>query len=184
MLGEDKIQEILISEEMIQKRVKDLGTEISKDYEMRDLIIISILKGGVYFLTDLTKAITIPHVIDFMVVSSYGDSQETSGIVRLVKDLKEDIRHRHVILIEDIIDTGLTVDYLLKNLQTRGPASIEVCSFLSKPSRRKIEVPVKYLGYEVPDKFVVGYGLDYKQQYRNLPFICVFKPAVYAEDEM
>lgn len=180
MLGEDKIQEILISEEMIQKRVKDLGTEISKDYETRDLIIISILKGGVYFLTDLTKAMTIPHIIDFMVVSSYGDSQETSGIVRLVKDLKEDIRHRHVILIEDIIDTGLTVDFLLKNLQTRGPASIEVCSFLSKPSRRKIEVPIKYLGYEVPDKFVVGYGLDFKQLYRNLPFICVLKPEVYA----
>lgn len=180
MLGEDKIQEILISEEMIQKRVKDLGTEISRDYETRDLIIISILKGGVYFLTDLTKAMTIPHIIDFMVVSSYGDSQETSGIVRLVKDLKEDIRHRHVILIEDIIDTGLTVDFLLKNLQTRGPASIEVCSFLSKPSRRKIEVPVKYLGYEVPDKFVVGYGLDFKQLYRNLPFICVLKPEVYA----
>ena len=176
MFADSKIQRILISEEMIQTRVKELGAKISKDYEDRDLIIVSILKGGVYFLTDLTRAINIPHVIDFMVVSSYGDSQETSGIVRLVKDLKEDIRHRHVILIEDIIDTGLTLDYLLKNLKTREPESIEVCSFLSKPSRRRIDVPVKYLGYEVPDEFAVGYGLDYKQQYRNLPFVCVFKP--------
>lgn len=176
MLAEDKIEEILISEEIIQKRVKELGAEISTDYAGKDLVIISILKGGVYFLTDLTRAINIPHVIDFIVVSSYGDSQETSGIVRMVKDLKEDIRHRHVVLIEDIIDTGLTVDYLLKNLRTREPASLEVCSLLSKPSRRKIDVPIKYLGYEVPDKFVVGYGLDYRQLYRNLPFVCVFKP--------
>ncbi len=172
---EEKIEKILITQEMIQKRVKELGAEISADYDGKNVVVISILKGGVYFLTDLTRAMTIPHVIDFMVVSSYGDSQETSGIVRLVKDLKEDIRHRHVVLIEDIIDTGLTVDYLLKNLKTREPASIEVCSFLSKPSRRKIDVPVKYLGYEVPDQFVVGYGLDYRQQYRHLPFVCVFK---------
>ncbi len=176
MFADSKIQRILISEEMIQARVKEMGAEISEDYKGRDLIIISILKGGVYFLTDLTRAINVPHVIDFMVVSSYGDSQETSGIVRLIKDLKEDIRHRHVILIEDIIDTGLTLDYLVKNLKTREPASIEACTFLSKPSRRKVDVPVKYLGYEVPDEFAVGYGLDYKQHYRNLPFICVFNP--------
>lgn len=176
MFADSRIERILISEEMIQTRVKELGAEISKDYAGLNPIIVSILKGGVYFLTDLTRAIDAPHVIDFMVVSSYGDSQETSGIVRLVKDLKEDIRHRHVILIEDIIDTGLTLDYLLKNLNSREPASLEVCSFLSKPSRRRVEVPIKYLGYEVPDEFAVGYGLDYKQQYRNLPFICVFKP--------
>ncbi|PIE34859.1 hypoxanthine phosphoribosyltransferase [candidate division KSB3 bacterium] len=172
---EDKIEKILITKEMIQQRVKEMGEEISADYAGKDPIVVSILKGGVYFLIDLTRAMTLPHMIDFMVVSSYGDSQETSGIVRLVKDLKEDIRHRHVILIEDIIDTGLTVDYLLKNLKTRQPASVEVCSFLSKPSRRKVEVPVKYLGYEVPDQFVVGYGLDYQQRYRHLPFVCVFK---------
>jgi len=176
MFDDSKIQRILISEEMIQSRVKEMGAEISRDYKDLDVIIVSILKGGVYFLTDLTRAINVPHVIDFMVVSSYGDSQETSGIVRMVKDLKEDIRHRHVILIEDIVDTGLTLDYLLKNLKTREPASIEVCTFLSKPSRRRVDVPVKYLGYEVPDEFAVGYGLDYKQHYRNLPFICVFKP--------
>lgn len=175
---EEKIEEILISEEMIEKRVKELGAEISRDYAGKDVVIVSILKGGVYFLCDVTRAMTIPHVIDFMVVSSYGDSQETSGIVRLVKDLKEDIRHRHVILIEDIIDTGLTVDYLLKNLRFREPASIEICSS-SKPDRRKVEVPIKYLGYEVPDKFVVGYGLDFQQKYRNLPFVCAFKPEVY-----
>lgn len=173
---EEQIQEVLITEEMIQQRVKELGQQISQDYAGKTPIIVSILKGGVYFLCDLTRAMTVPHIIDFMVVSSYGDSQETSGIVRMVKDLKEDIRHRHVILIEDIIDTGLTVDYLLKNLRTREPASLEICSFLSKPERRKINVPVNYIGYEVPDKFVVGYGLDFKQMYRNLPFICVLKP--------
>lgn len=178
---ENIIEEILISEEMIQKRVKELGEQISRDYEDKDPILISILKGGVYFLTDLTRAITIPHMIDFMVVSSYGDSRETSGIVRLVKDLKEDIRHRHVLIIEDIIDSGLTLDYLLKSLQARGPQSLEICTLLSKPSRRKVDLHVKYLGYEIPDRFVVGYGLDYQQYYRNLPFICVFKPEVYAD---
>jgi hypoxanthine phosphoribosyltransferase len=173
---EEKIEEILISEGMIQNRIRELGEQISEDYEGKDLVFISILKGGVYFLADLTRAIHIPLVIDFMVVSSYGDSQETSGIVRLVKDLKEDIRHRHVIIVEDIIDTGLTIDYLLKLLRSRQPETIEVCSLLSKPSRRKIDVPVKYLGFEIPDKFAVGYGLDYKQYHRNLPFVCVFKP--------
>ena len=173
---EEKIEEILISEGMIQNRIRELGEQISEDYAGKEPIIISILKGGVYFLADLTRAIKIPLEIDFIVVSSYGDSQETSGIVRLVKDLKEDIRSRHVILVEDIIDTGLTIDYLLGLLRSRRPASLEVCSLLSKPSRRKIDVPVKYLGFEIPDKFAVGYGLDYKQYYRNLPFVCVFKP--------
>ena len=180
---EEKIQEILLSEEMIAKRVKELADEISRDYKDRDPIVVSILKGGVYFLTDLTRAMTIPHMIDFMVVSSYGDSRETSGIVRLVKDLKEDIRHRDVIIVEDIIDSGLTLDYLLKNLRSREPNSIEICTLLSKPSRRRVKLDVKYLGYEVPDKFVVGYGLDYKQHYRNIPYVCVFKPEVYENDE-
>ncbi len=173
---EEKIEEILVSEGMIQNRVRELGEQITEDYKEKDPIFISILKGGVYFLADLTRAITIPLAIDFIVVSSYGDSQETSGIVRLVKDLKEDIRHRHVIIVEDIIDTGLTIDYLLNILQARQPASIEVCALLSKPSRRKVEVPIKYMGFEIPDKFAVGYGLDYKQYHRNLPFVCVFKP--------
>ncbi len=173
---EEQIEEILISEGMIQNRIRELGEQISEDYKEKDPIIISILKGGVYFLADLTRAIKIPLEIDFIVVSSYGDSQETSGIVRLVKDLKEDIRQRHVIIVEDIIDTGLTIDYLLNLLRARKPASIEVCSLLSKPSRRKIDVAVKYMGFEIPDKFAVGYGLDYKQYYRNLPFVCVFKP--------
>ena len=174
----DKIQEILITEGSIQNRVRELGEELSTDYEGKDPIVISILKGGVFFLADLTRAMHIPLMVDFMVVSSYGDSRETSGVVRLVKDLKEDIRHRHVILVEDIVDTGLTLDYLLKNLQARGPQSLEVCALLSKPARRRIEVPIKYIGFEIPDKFVVGYGLDYKQLYRNLPFVCVFKQNV------
>jgi len=180
---DDKIQEILITEEMIQKRIKELGEELSKNYEGKNPILISILKGGVFFLADLTRAMNIPLMVDFMVVSSYGDSRETSGVVRLVKDLKEDIRHRHVILIEDIIDTGLTLDYLLKNLQARGPLSLEVCALLSKPDKRRVEVPIKYVGFEIPDKFVVGYGLDHKQFYRNLPFVCVFKPEMYANEE-
>ena len=171
----DKIQEILITEGTIQNRVRELGEEISTDYKGKNPIVISILKGGVFFLADLTRAMHIPLMVDFMVVSSYGDSRETSGVVRLVKDLKEDIRHRHVILVEDIVDTGLTLDYLLKNLQARGPQSLEVCALLSKPARRRVEVPIKYIGFEIPDKFVVGYGLDYKQLYRNLPFVCVFK---------
>ena len=175
---DDKIQEILITEGMIQNRVRELGEILSRDYEGKNPIVISILKGGVFFLTDLVRAMHIPLMIDFMVVSSYGDSKETTGIVRLVKDLKEDIRKRHVILIEDIVDTGLTLDYLLKNLQARGPMSLEVCTLLSKPSRRKIEVPIKYIGFEIPDKFAIGYGLDHKQYYRNLPFVCVFNPGV------
>jgi hypoxanthine phosphoribosyltransferase len=174
---DDKIQEILITEGMIQNRVRELGEILSRDYDGKNPIVISILKGGVFFLTDLVRAMRIPLMIDFIVVSSYGDSQETSGVVRLVKDLKEDIRHRHVILIEDIVDTGLTLNYLLNNLRSREPASLEVCALLSKPSRRRIEVPIKYIGFEIPDKFAVGYGLDHKQYYRNLPFICVFNPA-------
>lgn len=175
---DDKIEEILIPEETIQARVKELGKELARDYAGKNPILISILKGGVYFLSDLTRAMQIPLLIDFLVVNSYGDSQETSGVVRVIKDLKEDIRRRHVLLVEDIIDTGLTVDYLLKNLQTRSPLSLEVCALLSKPVRRKVEVPIKYIGFEVPDKFVVGYGLDYKQYYRNLPFVCVLKPEI------
>jgi hypoxanthine phosphoribosyltransferase len=173
---DEKIQEILITEGMIQNRVRELGEELSRDYADKKPILISILKGGAYFLADLTRAMNIPLMIDFLAVNSYGDSQETSGVVRVIKDLKEDIRQRHVILIEDIIDTGLTVDYLVNMLRTRSPASLEVCALLSKPDRRKIQVPVKYIGFDVPDKFVVGYGLDYKQYYRNLPFVCVLKP--------
>ncbi len=176
MLQNQYIEEILIPEDAIQCRVKAIAAQISSDYAAKDPIFVSILKGGVYFLTDLTRAVTIPHIIDFMVVSSYGDSRETSGVVRLVKDLKEDITNRHVILVEDIIDSGLTSDYLLKTLRTRNPLSLELCILLSKPERRRVDVPVKYLGFEVPDKFVVGYGLDYKQYYRNLPYVCVFKP--------
>lgn len=176
---DDKIQEILITEGMIQNRVRELGEELSRDYEGKNPILISILKGGVFFLADLTRAMKIPLMVDFMVVSSYGDSRETSGVVRLVKDLKEDIRRRDVILVEDIVDTGLTLDYLLKNLQARGPQSMEVCALLSKSARRRVDVPIKYIGFEIPDKFVVGYGLDHKQYYRNLPFVCVFKPEIY-----
>ena len=173
---DEHIEEILVSEEMIRQRVGEIGAEISRDYAGKDPILVSILKGGVYFLADLSRAVTVPHVIDFMVVSSYGDSQETSGVVRLVKDLKENIHNRHVLLIEDIVDSGLTLDYLQKTLWTREPASLELCTLLSKPSRRRINLRVKYLGFEIPDHFAVGYGLDYKQYYRHLPFVCVFKP--------
>ena len=174
-MNEQYVEEILVSEEMIHQRVQELGAELSRDYNGKFPILVSILKGGVYFLADLSRQMSILHEIDFMVVSSYGDSQETSGVVRIVKDLKENIHNRHVLLVEDIIDSGLTLDYLLKALQMRGPASLEVCALLSKPARRQVHPPVKYLGYEIPDRFVVGYGLDYKQYYRHLPYVCVFR---------
>jgi hypoxanthine phosphoribosyltransferase len=173
---QEKIEDILVTAAMIQNRVKELGEELSEDYADKNPIFVGILKGSIYFLSDLTRAMNVPLLVDFLVVNSYGDSQETSGVVRVIKDLKEDIRNRHVVLVEDIIDTGLTIDYLLRNFSLRNPASVEVCALLSKPSRRKINVPIKYIGFEVPDRFVVGYGLDYKQYYRNLPYVCVLKP--------
>lgn len=173
------IAEILIGAEELQAKVAELGRQISEDYRGRDPLLICLLRGAVVFLSDLIRAIDIPLEMDFMAISSYGASTESSGVVRLVMDLKSNITGRNVLIVEDIVDTGRTLAYMLENLQTRRPADIKVCALLSKPSRREVQVKLDYLGFEIPDKFVVGYGLDYAENYRNLPFIGVLKPELY-----
>lgn len=164
---------VMISEEEINKRVRELGEKISKDYAGKTVHLICILKGGVFFMSELAKRITIPVTMDFMCCSSYGDSTETSGIVKIIKDLDGPIEGKNVIVVEDIIDTGITLHYLLDNLKSRKPESLALCALLNKPSGRKIDVKIDYYGFDVPDKFIVGYGLDYAQKYRNLPYIGV-----------
>jgi hypoxanthine phosphoribosyltransferase len=173
------IAEILIGTEELQAKVAELGRQISEDYRGRDPLLICLLRGAVVFLSDLIRAIDIPLEMDFMAISSYGASTESSGVVRLVMDLKSNIAGRDVLIVEDIVDTGRTLTYILDNLQTRRPADIKVCALLSKPSRREVQVKLDYLGFEIPDRFVVGYGLDYAEVYRNLPFIGVLKPELY-----
>ena len=173
------IAEILIGAEELQAKVAELGRQISEDYRGRNPLLICLLRGAVIFLSDLIRATDIPLEMDFMAISSYGDSTESSGVVRLMMDLKSNITGRSVLIVEDIVDTGRTLAYILDNLRTRRPADIKVCALLSKPSRREIQVKLDYLGFEIPDKFVVGYGLDYAEAYRNLPFIGVLKPELY-----
>ena len=173
------IAEILIGTEELQAKVAELGRQISEDYRGRNPLLICLLRGAVVFLSDLVRATDIPLEMDFMAISSYGDSTESSGVVRLMMDLKSNITGRNVLIVEDIVDTGRTLAYILDNLRTRRPADVKVCALLSKPSRREIEVELDYLGFEIPDKFVVGYGLDYAENYRNLPFIGVLKPELY-----
>ncbi len=167
----DDIAEILIPEAALQAKVRELGEKISSDYAGQDLVLISVLRGGFIFLADLCRAITLPVTIDLMAVSSYGPGARPSGVVKILKDLDESIASREVLVIEDIIDTGLTLSYLLRNLEPRAPASLKVCVLLDKRARRIADLPIAYRGFEVPDEFVVGYGLDYRQVYRNLPFI-------------
>ncbi len=176
---EDDIAQVLISEQALRARTEELAARISCDYAGEELILLCVLKGGVAFLVDLMRCLTIPHAIDFMAISSYGNSTESSGVVRILKDLDMSIDGKHVLIVEDIIDTGRTLSYIVANLQTRHPASVRVCTLLSKPSRREVEVPVDYVGFEVPNEFVVGYGLDYAERYRNLRFIGILKPEVY-----
>ncbi len=176
---EQDIAEILISTEELQSKVAELGRQISEDYRGRDLLLICLLRGAVVFLSDLIRAIDIPLEMDFIAISSYGNSTRSSGVVRLVMDLKSNITDRNVLIVEDIVDTGRTLAYILDNLRTRRPADVKVCALLSKPSRREVPVKLDYLGFEIPDKFVVGYGLDYAEGYRNLPFIGVLKPELY-----
>nr|WP_245540781.1 hypoxanthine phosphoribosyltransferase [Patulibacter americanus] len=163
--------EILIQADELQARIADLGVEISKDYEGREILLVCVLKGAVLFVSDLMRQITVPCEIDFMAVSSYGSATRSSGVVRILKDLDGSIEGKHVLIVEDIIDSGLTLQYLMRNLRSRGPASIEVCSLLTKPSRREVEVPIRYTGFELPDRYAVGYGLDMAQRYRNLPYV-------------
>ncbi len=170
------IDRVLVGEEALQARVRELGQAISADYEKGDLILICVLKGGVAFLTDLMRHITIPHEIDFLAISSYGVGQrESTGAVRLILDLKADIGGRDVLIIEDIVDSGRTMDYLLRTLEARQPSSMRICTLLSKPSRRVVDVPLDYVGFEIPNEFVLGYGLDLDEKYRNLPYVAVLK---------
>jgi hypoxanthine phosphoribosyltransferase len=170
---EAAVGEVLIDEETLAARVAELGAEVSADYVARDLLLIGVLKGAVFFMADLMRHLTVPCEVDFMAISSYGDATDSSGIVRILKDLDINIEGRDVLVVEDIIDSGLTLSYLIRNLESREPASLEVCALLTKPSRREIDVPVRYVGFEIPNKFVVGYGLDFAERYRNLPYVGV-----------
>ena len=170
---ERAVGEVLIDQETLAARVAELGAEVSADYEGRDLLLIGVLKGAVFFMADLMRHLTVPCEVDFMAISSYGDATDSSGIVRILKDLDINIEGRDVLVVEDIIDSGLTLSYLIRNLESREPSSLEVCALLTKPSRREIDVPVRYVGFEIPNKFVVGYGLDFAERYRNLPYVGV-----------
>jgi len=173
---ERAVGEILIDEETLGARIVELGAEISADYQGRDLLLIGVLKGAVFFMADLMRHLTVQCEVDFMAISSYGDSTDSSGIVRILKDLDINIEGRDVLVVEDIIDSGLTLSYLMRNLESREPASLEVCALMTKPARREIDVPVRYIGFEIPNRFVVGYGLDFGERYRNLPYVGVLDP--------
>ncbi|ERK28222.1 MULTISPECIES: hypoxanthine phosphoribosyltransferase [Clostridium] len=175
----DDVKEILFSEEAITKRVKELADEINNDYKGKELVVVGVLKGSVLFASELIKNIEIPCEIDFMAVSSYGNSTETSGVVRILKDLDHGIEGKNILIVEDIVDTGITLNYLSKYLQGRGANSISIATLLNKPARRAVDVDVKYEGFIVPDEFIVGYGIDYAEKYRNLPFIGILDPKVY-----
>ena len=173
------VKEVLISSEEIEAKVREIGARITEDYSGERPLLIGILRGAVVIMSDLMRNIDLRCELDFMDISSYGSGSSSSGVVRILKDLEEDITDRHVLIVEDIIDTGLTLSYLMRSLYARKPASLEICALLSKPSRRRADLDVKYLGFEVPDEFVVGYGLDYAGCYRNLPDICVLKPEIF-----
>jgi hypoxanthine phosphoribosyltransferase len=176
---ETDVEEVLLSESQILRRVYELGKQISADYSDLDPLLLCVLKGGYVFLADLTRSLSIKHDVDFMAISSYGDGVESTGVVRILKDLDRDISGRHVLIVEDIIDTGRTLSYIMQNLRVRQPASLRVCALLDKPSRRELDLQIDYTGFEIPDRFVIGYGLDYAGHYRNLRFVGVLKPEVY-----
>jgi hypoxanthine phosphoribosyltransferase len=175
---ERAVEEILIDERTLQGRISELGDEVSADYAGRDLLLIGVLKGAVFFMADLMRRLTVPCEIDFMAISSYGASTDSSGVVRILKDLDINIEGRDVLVVEDIIDSGLTLSYLIRNLQARSPASLEICALLTKPARREIDVDVRYIGFEIPNRFVIGYGLDFDERYRNLPYVGVLDAAL------
>lgn len=176
------IEKILVTEEQLREKTLELGAQISKDYAGQDLVLVSILKGAVVFMADIMRAVTIPCAIDFMIVSSYGSENTVStGLVKIIKDLDGDLGGKHVLIVEDIMDTGITLSNLVPMLKLRNPESVKVCAILDKPSRRKADIQPDYKGFEVPDEFVVGYGLDYNEQYRNLPYVGVLHPDVYAK---
>jgi hypoxanthine phosphoribosyltransferase len=170
-MRDPQIGEILVQPDDLKRKVADIGRQISADYAERDLLLVCVLKGAVFFLADLMRHIDIPCEVDFMAVSSYGSETDSSGVVRILKDLDRPIAGRDVLIVEDIVDSGLTLQYLLRNLGAREPASLEVCALLTKPDRRKVELPTRYVGFEIPDKFAIGYGLDVAERYRNLPYV-------------
>ncbi len=171
MSDDPPIGEILVQPDQLKERVRSLGAQISADYEGRDLLLVGVLKGATFFLADLMRNITAPCELDFMALASYGSQTDSSGVVRILKDLDAPIEGRDVLIVEDIVDSGLTLQYLLRNLGARDPASLEVCSLLTKPERRKADVPIKYVGFEIPNRFAIGYGLDYAERWRNLPYV-------------
>ena len=177
------VEEVLIDDDALQRRIDELGEELSADYAGRDLLLVGVLKGAVFFMADLMRRISVPCEIDFMAISSYGASTDSSGIVRILKDLDINIEGRHVLIVEDIIDSGLTLSYLVRTLEAREPATLEVCALMTKPDRRQIDVDVRYVGFEIPNRFVIGYGLDFAERYRNLPYVGVLNPRALPEGE-
>jgi hypoxanthine phosphoribosyltransferase len=177
------VQEILIDEATLQGRIGELGAEITEDYRGRDLLLIGVLKGAVFFMADLMRQLDIPCEVDFMAISSYGAGIDSSGVVRILKDLDVTIEERNVLVVEDIVDSGLTLSYLLRNLEARRPTSLEVCALLTKPERRENDVHCRYVGFEIPNRFVIGYGLDFAERYRNLPYIGVLRDELVAQAE-
>ncbi len=174
-MTDDRIGEVLVSSEDLARRVQELGVEISRDYEGRDLVMVGVLKGAVMFIADLMRQLTVPCELDFMAVTSYGSSTDSSGVVRILKDLDAPIEGRDVLIVEDIIDSGLTLQYLMRNLKVRSPRSLEVCALLTKPERRRVDLPTRYVGFEIPNRFAIGYGLDHSQKYRNLDYVAVLE---------
>jgi hypoxanthine phosphoribosyltransferase len=170
------VSKVLIEEDAVAARVAELGADISADYADKDLLLVGVLKGAVFFMADLMRQLTIPCEVDFMAISSYGAATDSSGVVRILKDLDINIEGREVLVVEDIIDSGLTLSYLMRMLESRNPASLEVCALLTKPARREIDVRVRYTGFEIPNEFVIGYGLDFGERYRNLPYVAVLDP--------
>jgi hypoxanthine phosphoribosyltransferase len=169
------VGEILVQRDELEHRVRELAQEVSRDYADRELLLVGVLKGAVFFLSDLMRHLEVDCEVDFMAVSSYGSSTDSSGVVRILKDLDVSIEGRHVLIVEDIVDSGLTLSYLLRTLRARNPASLEVCALLTKPERRKVDLPIRYVGFEIPNRFAIGYGLDHAERFRNLPFVAVLE---------
>jgi hypoxanthine phosphoribosyltransferase len=176
MTQEPEIGEILVQADQLTHRIQELGEQISRDYEGKDLLLVGVLKGAVFFLSDLMRHISIPCEVDFMAVASYGSATDSSGVVRILKDLDAAIEGRDVLIVEDIVDSGLTLQYLLRSLSARNPQTLEICALLTKPERRKVELNPRYVGFEIPDKFAIGYGLDFAERYRNLPYVAALAP--------
>jgi hypoxanthine phosphoribosyltransferase len=177
------VAEILIDEETLQRRVDELGAQISEDYRGRDLLLVGVLKGAIFFMADLMRRISLPCEVDFMAISSYGSGVDSSGVVRILKDLDVPVEDRNVLVVEDIVDSGLTLSYLVRNLEARRPASVDICTLLAKPERRENDVACRYVGFEIPNRFVIGYGLDFAERYRNLPYIGVLRDDLIAQAE-